>query len=100
MQECLLAIILTPALEEDLVDWLLGQEHLSGFSSMPISGHGTGQTALSIAEQVTGRQRKVMFHVHGSESILRDVLADLKVNFKGTGIHYWLMPLLEGGHLD
>jgi len=99
MSECLLVIVVTPAMEEEMVDWLLQQDSLSGFSSMAVNGHGTSHTQLSAAEQVAGRQRKMMFHVHGEETLLRELLDDLKGRFSASGIHYWLMPLLAGGHL-
>lgn len=99
MQECLLVIVTTPALEESLVDWLLARESLSGFSSTRIDGHGSRQTELSLAEQVMGRQRKVMFHVHmdcTSVSVLLDALC---TDFRGAGLHYWVMPLLDAGKI-
>lgn len=97
MQECLLVIVTTPALEESLVDCLLGQERLSGFSSVRIDGHGSRQTELSLAEQVMGRQHKVMFHIHTNCTAAQQLLAVLRSEFSGAGLHYWVMPLLEAG---
>lgn len=99
MQECLLVIVTTPALEESLVDWLLARESLSGFSSTRIDGHGSRQTELSLAEQVMGRQRKVMFHVHTDCTAVTMLLEALRADFKGAGLHYWVMPLLDAGKI-
>ena len=99
MKECLLVIIVSPKLEEEMVDWLLEKEDLSGFSSMPIDGHGSGAGQLNIAEQVTGRQRKIMFHVHGHEQSMPALMDEMNNRFKKTGLHYWLIPLLGSGHL-
>lgn len=100
MQECLLVIVTTPSLEESVVDWLLAQERLSGFSSARIDGHGSRQTELSLAEQVMGRQRKVMFHVHTDCAAVNALLDALQRDFKGAGLHYWVMPLLDAGRID
>jgi hypothetical protein len=62
-EQCLLVLIAPPQLEESLVDFLLEHEGFSGFSLQRIDGspaHG----ALTLSEQVTGRKRQVMFHVH------------------------------------
>jgi hypothetical protein len=100
MQECLLVIVTTPALEESLVDWLLARDELSGFSSTRIDGHGSRQTELSLAEQVMGRQRKVMFHVHTDCTAVTQLLGLLRTDFAGAGLHYWVMPLIEAGKID
>jgi hypothetical protein len=99
MNECLLVIIATPAIEESLVDWLLERKEISGFSSTRIDGHGSRQSDLSLAEQVTGRQRKVMFHIHAECDEVRTLLDSLKQAFSGAGLHYWMMPLLEAGQI-
>lgn len=99
MSECLLVIVATPAIEESLVDWLLERKEISGFSSTRVDGHGSRHSDLSLAEQVTGRQRKVMFHVHADCELLRTLLDGLKQEFKGAGLHYWLMPLSEAGQI-
>lgn len=99
MNECLLVIIATPAIEESLVDWLLERKEISGFSSTRIDGHGSRQSDLSLAEQVAGRQRKVMFHIHADCDEVRTLLDALKQEFSGAGLHYWMMPLLEAGQI-
>lgn len=99
MSECLLVIVATPANEESLVDWLLERSEISGFSTMRIDGHGSRHSDLTLAEQVTGRQRKVMFHVHADCEKVRGLLDALKTEYRGDGLHYWLMPLLEAGQI-
>ena len=100
MKECLLVIVTTPAVEETLVDWLLERPELSGFSSGRIDGHGSRQSDLTLAEQVTGRQRKLMFHVHTDCDQVKVLVDALKQSFQGAGLHYWVMPLMEAGSID
>ena len=99
MSECVLVIISTPAVEESLVDWLLTCEGVSGFSTVSSSGHSTAHQHLSLAEQVTGRKRQVMFHVHTDVEVAQRVVEGLRQDFRGAGLHYWMVPALEAGHI-
>lgn len=95
-EQCLLALIAPPSLEETLVDFLLEREGFSGFSLHHIDGspaHG----ALTLAEQVTGRKHQVMFQVHAAFADTRDLVAQVRENFRGAGLHYWIAPLIEAG---
>lgn len=55
----LLILTAPPNLEETLVDVLLQQTAISGFTTSNVSGHGSshgeGAVKLSLVEQVTGR---------------------------------------------
>lgn len=99
-EQCLLSIVITPAVEETLVDWLLERNELSGFSSHPIDGHGSRPGDLSLAEQVTGRQRKILFTVHTGCDRMGVLVEALKQDFPGAGLHYWIVPLLEAGRIE
>lgn len=100
MNECLLVIIVAPAVEDALVDWLLTCEGMNGFTGLKVDGHGTGNQRLSIAEQVTGRSRKLMFQCHLSVEVAREIIEGLKRDFAGSGLHYWMVPVLEAGRLE
>lgn len=95
----LLILIAPPNLEEMLVDVLLQQTEISGFTTSNVSGHGSshgdGAVQLSLVEQVTGRQQRVQFMMHASLADLQSLVADLKVRFNKTDIHYILMPIAE-----
>jgi hypothetical protein len=95
-EPCLLVLIAPPQLEEALVDFLLEREGFAGFSLMKIDGspaHG----ALTLSEQVTGRKRQVMFQVHADRADARALVAKLREDFRGVGLHYWMTPLIEAG---
>lgn len=97
----LLILIVTPKLEEVLVDFLLQQSAISGFTTVPASGHGTSHGAghsavqLSLVEQVTGRQARVKFMLHATLPVLHELIAALKAEFQKTDMHYILLPVLE-----
>ncbi len=92
----LLTIIAPPKMEEPLVDWLLMQSDIKGFTSQLAHGHGSGHE-MSLAEQVSGRRRQVTFWIELEKIKAESILVDLKQNFLGTGLHYWLLPLSESG---
>ena len=95
----LLILIVPPTLEEMLVDVLLQQSEISGFTSSKVNGHGTvhgdGAAKLSIVEQVTGRQQRVQFMMHANVTDLKSLVVSLKAKFRSTDIHYILLPILE-----
>lgn len=95
----LLTLIVPPAHEEPLIDWLLQYEHPSGFSSFPISGHSSHPESLTLVEQVTGRKRQVRFDVQLAGSDLEALLDRLKTDFAGSAIHYWVSPVVDAGRL-
>ena len=98
--EQVLAVITSPpALESQLVDWLLSNDEGVGFSSVAIHGHSTRHNHLSLAEQVSGRQRRLQFQVQLDGDRLDGFLASLKADFRDADLHYWVIPLLAGGSL-
>jgi len=93
----LLVLNITPELEEDLVDYLLDRVEVGGFTSYPVHGHGE-QSRLSIAEQVSGRRKRVQFEILLPEQLVDEVIAGLAGEV-GKGIHYWQLPVMRSGHL-
>jgi hypothetical protein len=99
MQEALLTVIVPPDLEEPMVDWLLEQNHLQGFSSMQVYGHGSGVSSMSLSEQVMGRQKRTQFMVHAELSVLEALLKDLRKQYANAGMHYLLTPVISSGSI-
>ncbi|WP_297186040.1 DUF3240 family protein [uncultured Porticoccus sp.] len=93
----LLVLNITPELEEELVDYLLSREEVGGFTSYPVHGHGE-QGRLSIAEQVSGRRKRVQFEILLPEPQVDNLIAGLAEEV-GKGIHYWQLSVIRSGHL-
>jgi hypothetical protein len=53
-----------------------------------------------MSEQVEGRQNQIMFHSQLPLDTARDIVTRLHEDFRGAGLHYWIVPALEGGHID
>ena len=99
MSRCLLHLICSPRLEDALAEWLLERADVPGFSSLPIAGHGSSEHSMTIAEQVAGRSRRVLFMVELPVAVADALLVDLGRDFSGTGIHFWTVPVLAAGSL-
>lgn len=99
MPDCLLNLIAPTQVEDALAEWLLEREDIPGFSSFPVSGHGSSEHSMTLAEQVAGRSRRVMFLIQLPDEALTEVLAGLRSQFAGSGLHYWVLPVAEAGRL-
>jgi len=93
----LLTLIAPVGLEEPLVDWLLEHASDRGFCSGPINGHSASHEALTVSEQVAGRQRQVRFELYAPEDELDFILQRLHADFAGANIHYWVIALRGSG---
>jgi hypothetical protein len=95
----LLTLVIPPALEDVLVDWLLSQPSVQAFTSQPVYGHSNRPDGLSHAEQVSGRKKKIRFELHLPEQDLHVILGELKKEFPERNIHYWILPLFDAGKI-
>ncbi len=98
-QHYLVTINVPPLLEEAVVDCLLAIEAAEGFSSLTVSAHGSDHATLSLAEQVSGRKKQIRFQMYVPELQLAVLIKQLKQDFSGGGIQYWVMPVLESGYI-
>jgi hypothetical protein len=95
--EYLVTLNVPPSLEEVIVDCLLTLESEHGFCSFPVNSHDHKNEGLSLAEQVSGRQKKIRFQMYVPEQGLAALLAQLRSEFSGSGIKYWVLPVIENG---
>jgi hypothetical protein len=100
MDQCLLSLIVSPAIENAVIDWLLERDDIPGFTSVPISGHGTSTDTLSLSEQVAGHRRQILFRMCVPAAVANTVITEVQISFRGSGMHYWLIPVLASGHID
>ena len=90
----MLILNLPPGLEEDLIDYLLSLDCVRGFTSYDAMGHGEHQN-LTVAEQVSGRQRRKQFEILTEESAINSITDGLPE--VGKDITYWQQPVLQIG---
>ena len=96
-KEYLVTINVPPSLEESLVDTLLMLEEELGFSSFTVNAHHHENKGLSLAEQVTGRQKRLRFQMYVDENDLEPLVEQLRADFSGSGIQYWVLPVITSG---
>ena len=96
-KEYLVTLNIPPSLEELMVDSLLMFEEDHGFSSFPVNAHHHDNKGLSLAEQVTGRQKRIRFQMYVPAEELPALLEQLRRDFSGSGIQYWVLPVIENG---
>lgn len=94
----LLILNINPKLEEDLVDYLLQLDCVSGFTSCQVRGHGR-HGRMSLAEQVSGRRKRVRIEVLMDSADVSQVLDGLAVNV-GRDIAWWQHPVSHAGHIE
>ncbi|HLF97730.1 MAG TPA: DUF3240 family protein [Methylococcaceae bacterium] len=97
--EVLLTLTVSPRLEDTVVDWLLSHESGYGFTSFPVSGHSSAHGGLTLAEQVSGRKKQVRFQMHLPGAEVPALLDQLRRDFAGSGMHYWISPVLDSASL-
>lgn len=98
-QEFQVTLNVPPSIEEAVVDCLLTIESEQGFSSLPVSSHDHRNEGLSLAEQVSGRQRKIRFQMYLAQHDLTVLLTKLRAEFDGAGITYWVLPVIDSGEV-
>lgn len=88
----LLTINLPPALEEDLIDYLMKLDLLKGFTSYQAMGHGEHEN-LTIAEQVSGRRRRIQFEILLDDEADAEAIISGLADEVGKDIRYWQLPV-------
>lgn len=96
-KEYLVTLNAPMSLEEAIVDCLLTFESEHGFSSFPVYAHDHRNEGLSLAEQVSGRQKRLRFQMYIEEAGLSALLEQLRRDFSGAGIRYWILPVVDNG---
>ncbi len=98
-EKALLTLIAPARLEEALVDWLLEQAVGLPFDSSPTNGYGMIPEMLSLAEQVSGRIRKVRFELEADVVEVERLVALLRQRFRGSSVCFRVSPLGQTGQL-
>lgn len=95
----LLVLNIRPELEEDLVDYLLAQNGVAGFTSYHARGHGLVNEEMSLAEQVSGRRNRLQFEILMDEVDVQALIDGLAVQV-GRDIIFWQQMVSNAGRVD
>jgi hypothetical protein len=100
MSELCLTILCPPAFSEQVLDTLLIMPEISLFTSSATFAHGLQHSALSATEQVLGMARMTQVAALLSPADLEHVLAHLRGELSGTGLKYWISPVIDAGEFS
>ncbi|MGR9089994.1 MAG: DUF3240 family protein [Gammaproteobacteria bacterium] len=97
---CLACIMIAPAVEDTLVDWLLNDAPTRGFTCVPAFGHGEDTDRMSTTEKIVGRVKRVQIQILcASRAEATGLIERLATTFPKVAMHYWILAVLEHGHL-
>lgn len=99
MADICLSLLGNPEIEEKLLDSLLLSPLVRGFASQPAASHGDQPSSLDASEQVLGRADAVLIQVFMAHADTDALLNNLRKTFQGTGLRYWLTPVLTSGEI-
>ncbi|MBS0337792.1 MAG: DUF3240 family protein [Proteobacteria bacterium] len=95
-----LTLVLPSALEEQVIDLLLGHPELAwGFTATEVAGRGAQVQFEGVAEHVRGRAGRVQVQLVLTRAHADALLALVGEQFAGAGIFYWMTPVLRSGRL-
>ena len=95
----LVTLNVPPKLEEAVVDWLLGSGRGSGFTSYPVRGHSSSAVGLSLAEQVSGRQKRIQFEIEMAASDAAEFIQNASAAFGAADVQCVVLPAFAAGSL-
>lgn len=96
----LVTLVVSPVVSDAVIDWLLQQPLIRGFSSHDGMDHGHDPQQFTVTEQVAGGRPRTFFSAVLPQAALAAFLQDLRANLAGMEVHYWATPVLAHGRLD
>ena len=96
----LLVLIGAQETRDELVDLLMAQTYLSGFSLSDIAGYSAEHSEFSVQEQVAGSRLMCRFEVMLHSCHLDQLKQALSPVCVPAGVRYWLLPVLSEGHFQ
>ena len=98
--ERLLVLVAAQETRDDLVDVLMTQACLSGFSLNEISGYSAQHSRFSVQEQVAGSRIMCRFEVMVPAQHLDQLMEALRPVCVPARVRYWMLPILAEGHFE
>ncbi|AEP31301.1 DUF3240 family protein [Brumicola nitratireducens] len=97
--DLMLVAIVPEDLKDKVVDTLMGETFISGFSLAKIQGFSKEHSHYNIREQVEGYRDFFRFEVLHQASTSEQLCELLGKTNNDKRIRYWILPLIEAGVL-
>lgn len=100
MDDRQLLIMMVPGdIRDDIIDCLTACENISGFNMTTMAGYSKEHSQYDLREQVEGYRQLFKFEVMHELAHQAELLATLRPVCASAHIRYWIVPVLEQGHL-
>jgi hypothetical protein len=100
MDDHQLLIMMVPGeIRDDVIDSLSGCEGISGFNMTTMAGFSKEHSQYDLREQVEGYRQFFKFEVMHARTQQEMLMAALRPVCSSASIRYWLVPVLEQGHM-
>ena len=100
MDDHQLLIMMVPGeIRDDVIDSLSGCEGISGFNMTTMAGFSKEHSQYDLREQVEGYRQFFKFEVMHARAQQDTLMAALRPVCSSASIRYWLVPVLEQGHM-
>lgn len=100
MDDRQLLVMMVPAeIRDDVIDCLTACELISGFNMTTMAGYSKEHSQYDLREQVEGYRKFFQFEVMHGRQQQAELLATLRPVCAAAKIRYWIVPVLEQGHL-
>lgn len=97
--DLMLVAIVPEDLKDKVVDTLMGETSISGFSLAKIQGFSKEHSHYNIREQVEGYRDFFRFEVLHQASTSKQLCELISKTNNDKRIRYWILPLIEAGAL-
>ena len=98
-EQQLLVMMIPTSLKDDVVDCLMACEAISGFNMMAMAGYSKEHSQYELREQVEGYRQFFKFEVMHLRAQHSELMSTLRPACATANIRYWIVPVLEQGHL-
>ena len=100
MDDHQLLIMMVPGeIRDDVIDSLSGCAEISGFNMTTMAGFSREHSQYDLREQVEGYRKFFKFEVMHAHTQQATLLAALRPACSSANIRFWIVPVLEQGHL-
>lgn len=99
MADVCLTLLCPPTVDEKLLDLLLMSPNTSIFTSASMAAHGLPLRDFNQTEKVLGRAFATQVQVIVRDADKAAVLEQIRQQFTGTGLRYWVTPVVEAGEI-
>lgn len=98
-EQTLLVLMVPEQVKDNVVDSLMANGLLSGFSLLKIQGFSAQNSHFNLKEQVEGYKDLYRFEVLHDSEHTQALIDEIKIGVNEGNFRYWLTPVLQAGYV-